>query len=661
MTHHFQTMLEAIAANPDHRIGDLPILTEAEKTQLLVEWNQTKRDYPKSKFIHELFEVQAEKTPHAIATIFWDQQLTYKELNRRANQLARYLNKQKVGTESLVAICVERSLEMIVGVLGILKAGAAYVPLDPEYPGERLAFMLADAQVSVLLTQESLLEHGGLRTGDRVVQRICLDSGWPLIARESDTNLENNATPNNLAYVIYTSGSTGEPKGVMISRDALVNHMHWMQETFRFSKADSVIQKTPVSFDASVWEIFAPLLAGGRLIVARPQGHRDSAYLSRLIQDQEATVLQLVPSMLQEMLQEKAFTACTTLRLVFCGGEALPADLLQKFYVRFRCAPPLWNLYGPTEATIDATCWECKSNSEQTRVSIGRPIANTQIFILDSYLQPVPVGVTGELHIGGTGLARGYVNRPELTAQKFIVNPFSSKPDSRLYRTGDLARYLPDGNIEFLGRLDDQVKIRGYRIELGEIEATLRQQVGVGDVVVVAKEFGAGDERLVAYWVEAEDSILDINDAKRFLRNTLPEYMIPSVWVKVASLPRLPNGKIDRTALPAPAAAQSDRLDAIRAARTPLEKMLAQVWAEVLKSTISFGIDDNFFELGGHSLLATQVVARLGKILNTEIPLRFLFEAPTIQDLAQRIAVHPHREKLSGMKFPTEEETQDVI
>jgi amino acid adenylation domain-containing protein len=662
LTSHLKNILRAIAADQDQRIGALPMLTETERLQLLIDWNGTEAEYPKDKCCHELFEAQVERTPDAVAVVFEDQKLTYRELNAWANQLAYYLRKLGVGPEVLVGIYMQRSAEMVVALLSVLKAGGAYVPLDPTYPETRLALMIEDAQPKVLLTQTCLCEKLPA-SGGKV---LCLDGERDVIVRESGGNLDNESTPSDLAYVIYTSGSTGQPKGVMISHRAMVNHMLWMQETFRFTGTDSVVQKTPISFDASVWEMFAPLLAGSRLILAHPEGHRDSACLSRLIQNQNATVLQLVPSMLREMLQDKAFSACTTLRLVFCGGEVVPADLPSKFHACFGSTPTLWNLYGPTEATIDATYWECKPNLEQTRIPIGRPIANTQIFIFDSHLHPVPIGVIGELCIGGAGLARGYLNRPELTKEKFIAHPFSTEPGARLYKTGDLARYLPDGNIEFFGRIDDQVKIRGYRIELGEIEATLKQQVGVEDGIVVAKEFSAGDARLVAYWVEAPGYVLDINETKRFLRKTLPEYMIPSVWVKLVSLPRLPNGKIDRTALPAPGVAQSDRLDAISAAWTPLEKLLAEVWAEVLKPATNFGIHDSFFDLGGHSLLATQVVARLGKMLNTEIPLRFLFEAPTIRELALRIEAHHEIRLTAGeglfeLKSPTGEETQTVI
>jgi amino acid adenylation domain-containing protein len=631
MLGNFHTLLQSIVSHPEQRISDLGSLTDCEKHRLLVEWNDTKSDYPNDNCIHQLFEEQVERTPEAVAVVFEDQQLTYRELNARANQLAHHLQTLGVGPDVLVGICLDRSIEMVVGLLGILKAGGAYLPLDPTYPEDRVAFMFAEAQPKVLLSQACLLDKLPASSGEV----LCLDSEWDVIGRESIDNPSNESAPSDLAYIIYTSGSTGRPKGAMVSHRAIVNHMHWMQGTFRFTETDAIVQKTPISFDASVWEIFAPLLAGSRLIVAKPDGHRNCAYLSRLIQKQGATVLQLVPSMLREMLQDRDFAACTTLRLVFCGGEALPADLPQKFYACFESRATLWNLYGPTEASIDATYWECKRDSEEAMIPIGRPIANAQIYILDRQLQPVPIGVAGELHIGGDGVARGYLNQPELTAEKFIYHSFNGEPARRVYRTGDLARYLPDGNIEFLGRIDNQVKLRGYRIELGEIEAVLGQHPLVQSSVVVVREDTPGDKRLVGYVVGREKSF-DGAEIRKYLKQKLPEYMVPSAFVRLDELPLTPNGKVDRKALPAPDQDRPELGNIYQAPRTPVEEALASIWCELLKVD-KVGIQDNFFELGGHSLLATQIMSRVRSGLSIELPLRTLFESPTVEQLAEAI------------------------
>ena len=634
MLGHFRNLLEAIAADPEHRIDALPLLTEAEKQRITVEWNQTRRDCPTDRTVHQLFEAEVERRPDALALVFEEQQLTYRELNRRANQVAHYLRKRGVGPESLVGLCLERSVEMVVGLLAILKAGGAYVPLEPTYPRARLEFMLADTRASIVLTDGHSMDC----LPQTNAQVICLDRDRQLFEKEPAANPENNNVGEHAAYVIYTSGSTGKPKGVVNVHAGLRNRLEWMQETYRLTAEDRVLQKTPFTFDVSVWEFLWPLISGACLVVARPEGHRDREYLVRLIQSARITTLHFVPSMLSVFLQGAGAERCTTLKQVFCSGEALSIELQRRFFERAHAS--LHNLYGPTEASIEVTAWDCRRDDIAKIVPIGRPIANTQIYVLDSQLSPVPIGIAGEIHIGGIGLARSYLNRPELTAKKFIPNPFNCELGARLYKTGDLARYLPDGNIEFLGRIDDQVKIRGYRIELGEIECVLMEYPGIEQAVVVAREDDPGDRRLVAYCVATSGDALNIEDTKRFLRTTLPEYMIPAAWMTLPSLPRLPNGKVNRGSLPAPENVKPERLDVNSVSWTPLEKLLAQVWAAVLKSTTPFGIDDNFFVLGGHSLLATQAVARLGKVLKTEIPLRFVFEAPTIRELALRITAH---------------------
>ncbi len=505
MMQHLQTLLVEIALNPQQPVALLPLLTQQECYQLL-EWNDTFADYPQDKCIHQLFEEQVARTPDAVAVVFENEQLTYHQLNCRANQLAHYLRSLGVGPDVLVGICVQRSLDMVVGLLGILKADGAYVPLDPNYPQERLSYMLKDSGVQVLLTHSKLLSSLPSHT----VEVICLDTDWGAIEQQSQENLNAGVKSDNLAYVIYTSGSTGLPKGVMNTHMGIHNRLLWMQQSYQLTSSDRVVQKTPFSFDVSVWEFFWSLLTGAKIVVALPEEHKNSTYLVNLISTQEITTIHFVPSMLQVFLQEPNLAGCSCLKRVFCSGEALPFELTQRFFSKLECE--LHNLYGPTEAAIDVTFWQCLPQNNLQIVPVGRPISNTQIYILDEYLQPVPVGVPGELHIGGMGLARGYLNRPDLTAEKFIPNPFENSKvslegvkshSSKLYKTGDKARYLPDGNIEYLGRIDNQVKIRGFRIELGEIEAVLSQHPLVQEGVVAARVDNTGDKQLVAYLVPA--------------------------------------------------------------------------------------------------------------------------------------------------------------
>ncbi len=632
MAEHFQVMLDGIVADPHQPLSELPLLTTREREQILVTWNATRAEYPQDKCIHELFEAQVERTPNAVALVFENQQLTYYQLNQRANQLAYYLQQHAVGPDVLVGICLERSLEMVISLLAILKAGGAYVPIDPAYPIERIYFMLEDARPAVLLTQQHLqpiLPANGITT-------FCIDSQPETLNHFPSHNLHNITLPDNLAYMIYTSGSTGKPKGALNAHAGVCNRLLWMQAAYNLTDTDHVLQKTPFSFDVSVWEFFWPLITGARLVMARPEGHKDSAYLVDLIVQEQITTLHFVPSMLRVFLDEPKLEDCLSLKRVICSGEALPYELQQLFFSRL--GAELHNLYGPTEAAVDVTYWACRRDNKRPIVPIGHPIANIQMYILDTYLRPMPVGVSGDLYIAGIGVGRGYSNRPDLTAERFIPNPFGAVAGARLYKTGDLARWLPDGNIEYLGRIDQQVKIRGFRIELGEIETALAALPEVRDVVVLAREdisLPGTDKRLVAYLVAQQGQNLpETSELRSRLLKSLPDYMLPAYFIQLEQLPLSPNGKLDRKALPAPDMARSEV--GYVAPRTPAEETLVQIWADVLKLD-KVGIRDNFFDLGGHSLLATQVVSRMRQAFNTELSLRVLFQAPTIAELAQAI------------------------
>ena len=638
MLGHFQTLLESIVDDPNQPISTLSLLTEAERQQLLVEWNDTAAEYPQDRCVHELFEAQVERMPEAIAVTFEGKHLTYRELNRQANQLAHYLQKLGVGPETVVGICVERSPEMIVGLLGVLKAGGAYLPLDPTYPLERLTFMLEDANASVLLTQSHLLNRlGATRNTEHEEHKkhekritLCLDTDWPLIAQEPQTDPTSAVTPENLAYVIYTSGSTGQPKGTLLQHRGLCNLVNAQIRAFGVKANSRVLQFASFSFDASVSETFMALLTGATLCLARQETLSSVPDLQRLLQERAITTVTLPPSLLAVLPSE----GLRSLQTVISAGESCSP------LVAARWAPGrrFFNAYGPTEATIGPTLYRVEELPEDTsHVPIGHPIANTQVYILDQRQQPVPVGVPGELYIGGVGVARGYLNRPELTAERFIPDPFSGEPGARLYKTGDLARYLPDGNIEFLGRTDHQVKVRGFRVELGEIETVLGRHPALQKVVVVARDDVPGDRRLVAYVVPKEEPAPTTSELRRFLKEKLPEYMMPSVFVTLDTLPLTPSGKVDRRALPAPVGVRPELERAFVAPRTPVEEELASVWAQLL-GIERVGIYDDFFELGGHSLLATQLLSRVRETFQVEVPLHSFFEAPTVTGLAALIA-----------------------
>lgn len=614
----------------DQAFPDLASLSRQEAKQNLVHCNKTRSEYPQEKCVHQLFEAQAQQTPDAVAVVFQEQKLTYGELNARANQLAHYLKGLGVGPEVIVGICVDRSLEMIVGLLGILKAGGAYLPLDPTYAIDRLNFMVEDAQVPVLLTQQHCLS----KLPSHQAQVICLDADWDTIAANTSETPTSEVTSNNLIYVIYTSGSTGKPKGVMMNHRSICNHLFWRQRQFGLTAEDKALQNISLSFDPSVWQIFWTLCFGAQLVLPKPGGHQDGAYLAKMILEQQITVFGVVPSMLRLLLEEEGIESCQHLKHVTCGGEALSGELIERFFERLGLETVLHNLYGPTEAAIDATFWTCQRGTNYQIAPIGQPIANAQTYILDADLQPVPVGDSGELYIGGDGLARGYLNRSDLTAEKFIPHPFSDDPTARLYKTGDLARYLPDGNIEFLGRVDYQVKIRGFRIELGEIEAILSQHPRVEQGVVIAREDEPGNKRLVAYIVTAEGESPTPNELRQFLKQTLPDHMIPAAFVQLKSFPLTPNGKIDRQALPKPEA--SDLASSVNyvAPRTSIEQQLVEIWQELL-GIHPIGIHDNFFDLGGHSLLAARLSAQIEKGFGKKLMLSTMVTAPTIAQLAE--------------------------
>ncbi|NEO72996.1 non-ribosomal peptide synthetase, partial [Moorena sp. SIO3H5] len=641
MMKHFQVLLEAVVTHPEQRVLQLPIMTEVELDQILVQWNDTITDYPTDKCIHQLFEAQVQKTPEAIAVVFEDQQLTYFELNCRANQLAHYLQSLGVKPEVLVGICVERSLLMIVGLLGILKAGGAYVPLDPSYPAPRLSYIKEDAAVPILVATKSVLSD----LPQHQAKVVCLDSDLDTVAlsQQSTDNPAIGVTPENLAYVIYTSGSTGQPKGVLIPHQNVTRLFRTTEAIYNFNPHDCWTLFHSYAFDFSVWELWGALLYGGRLVIVPYWVSRSPKEFYDLLVQHQVTVLNQTPSAFAQLIPvDLGYSAdALKLRYVIFGGEALKIQTLAPWFERHgdQC-PELINMYGITETTVHVTyLFLSKDNIEQVSSPIGKALADLRIYILDPYLQPVPIAVPGELHIGGAGLARGYLNRPDLTAERFIPNPFEGD-NSKLYKTGDLARYLPDGNIEYIGRIDNQVKVRGYRIETGEIESTLTQHPTVKETVVLATEDNSGNKGLVAYIVLLSETpegsqTEQIGKLKQYLKQRLPEYMIPSGFVVLPQLPLTPNGKVDRKALPVPDVASSVSTEYV-APQTQTQKVLAEIWQEVL-AIEKVGIHDNFFDLGGHSLLATQVVSRIQQAFAVECPLKTLFETPELASLAQKL------------------------
>ena len=614
MLTHFQTLLEAVVNDPDRHLSQLSLLTDAERRQVLMEWNDVGGNYVPALSINQLFEAQVERTPDAIAIVFEDLQLTYRELNARANQLAHCLRGCGVGPEVSVGVYLHRSPEVVISLLGILKAGGVYLPLDPAYPKQRIGFMLEDSGALILLTQQPLLQE----LPEHRARVICLDSDSESISQHSEENPASSIDPENLAYVIYTSGSTGQPKGVLVSHGSIAEHCRDAEKYYELKPTDRVLQLASMSFDLSLEQILPTLIAGARLVVVgelwrAEEFHKKAAACG-------LTVVDLPTGYWQELVLEWAAGAETDLntqyRLFLIGGDAMSVEALDLWQRTPLRSVRLINAYGPTEATITATAFETASrpgeDSPLHRVPIGRPLANREIYILDKHCNPVPIGVPGELHIGGRSLARGYLNRPDLTADKFIPNPFSNIAGARMYKTGDLARHLPDGNIEYLGRTDHQVKIRGFRIELGEIEATLAQCPSVHQVLVSTHEDIRGEKRLVAYVITHQEQTLAANDLRNFLKDKIPEYMVPSVFMMLDSFPMLPNGKVNRGALPKPDQTRPEMGKTYLAPRDELESRLTALWEEVL-NVRPIGVTDNFFELGGHSLMAVRLFALIDK------------------------------------------------
>jgi len=629
MTGHFSKLVEGMIADPEKPVSRISMLQEEEKKQLLAEWNNTGCEYPDAKCAHQLFEIQAENTPDAIAAVFRDESLTYRELNRRSDQLADYLRRHGAGPDIYVGICIERSINMLIGLLAILKAGGAYVPLDPDYPKERLAYMLESSEAKVLLTQKSLKEE--LPSSGAIV--ICIDSEWELLAEEgggqSSESFESQQLPgpDNLAYVIFTSGSTGKPKGVQITHRCLVNFLKSMEREPGFTSQDVLLAVTTLSFDIAGLELFLPIITGGKTIIASRDVSTDGAQLMDLLSDSGATLMQATPGTWR-MLLAAGWKGDKHLKIL-CGGEAFPKDLAKELTER---VGSVWNMYGPTETTVWSTCYRIQD--ADSPILIGRPIANTQLYILDVTMQPVPVGVYGELYIGGTGVARGYLNRPDLTEKQFLPDPFCDNPSARMYRTGDLVRYHSDGNIEYVGRLDNQVKVRGFRIELGEIESILAQFETVKECAVVAKEIKAGDARLIAFVVYKKGGKPDDSQVREHLRKKLPDYMIPNHFVEVDTMPMTPSGKVDRKYLLNLSIAEKDREDKFGEPENENEKILARIWKEIIGiNTIS--VHDDFFDIGGHSLLALSIMTEVEKSFGIRLPLASLIKAPKIREFSR--------------------------
>lgn len=631
LSERFQILLKAAVAAPDTRIAALPLLSPVEENQLIVGLNQTAEVFPHAPCLHQIFEAQVEQTPAATAVRFEGQELTYAELNRRANQLAHRLRKLGVGREVLVAICMEPSLDLPIALLAVLKAGGAYIPLDPADPRKRLSFILEETGAPVVLTQEGLADNQAFAG----VEVIRLDRDVEVFATESTENLPSQVTGENLCYVIYTSGSTGQPKGAMLHHRGVRNRLLWGITNYELGQGDVVLHKTPLTFDVSVWEIFAPLLSGACLLIAKAGGHQDPVYQLELMAREKVTHVDYVPTMLEVLLELEGLDDCDSLKIVTSAGEALTRELRDRFYSQTKAK--LYNLYGSTEASLAVTYWVCQADGKERLIPIGRPMNNARIYILDKHLQPVPIGVAGELHVGGVAPGRGYLKRPDLTADKFIPDAFSETGGERLYKTQDLARYRSDGAIEFLGRLDHQVKIRGRRLELVEVEASLCQHPGVREAVVLARKITAGNKSLVAYVVSKQEPLPTGDELRNYLRQKLPEYMVPAAYVVLTELPLLSNGKLNRRALPRPKKLLSQPEAVYMPPESDLEQTIASIWQQVFNID-RVSIHTNFFDLGGNSLLVTKVHSKLRAALNSDIQVIELFKHSTIHSLAKYLS-----------------------
>jgi amino acid adenylation domain-containing protein len=666
----YKELVSSAKSNLNKNILTIPLLNSEKSKQILTDWNDTSASYPKDKTIYQLFEQQVKKNPDNIAIVFEDQKLSYKELNQKSNQLARFIrakykkqNKKDLTPDSLIGLCIERSLDMIIGILGILKAGGAYVPLDPDYPQDRLEYMIEDSHEGLIITQKDILSKAGFLDKIHLDELLVIDSDDVKadLLKQSADNLEQVSGPSSLAYVIYTSGSTGKPKGVMLEHDGVINRINWMHKEYGLNKNDKILQKTPFSFDVSVWELLWAITYGGQLVFAKPEGHKDPGYLLESIEKYGITKMHFVPSMLQVFMGyieagNLSFSKLSSLKDIFCSGEALPLPLAKM--VLDKLSLKLNNLYGPTEASIDVTFYDCAglAKSDLASVPIGKSIDNTQLYILNKNLTACPMGAQGELYIGGAGLARGYLNQEELTKERFITNPFvnesGSSQSDRIYKTGDLVRWLPDGNVEYLGRNDFQVKIRGFRIELGEIENVLAKHGSISQVSVIDKE-KEGQKYLAAYYVIAKDTKApEIDHLKFYLSETLPDYMVPTAFVKLDEMPLTPNGKINRRALPEPD--MSLMGEEYVAASDDIEEKLIQIWQEILKLE-KIGIYDQFFNLGGNSLLTIQLQSKIKDAFNIDLSIADIFQYPTVFAFAEFV-----RGKLGVSKKTKEKQVKKV-
>jgi amino acid adenylation domain-containing protein len=651
----FEALMANMVANPESHLHELSIIPGEMWQTMLKTWNATQMDYPRQACVHELISQRAAQQPDRTAVIAGEVTITFGELNGRSNQLARHLQNLGVGPDSLVAVSLERTADMLVGVLGVWKAGGAYVPLDPAYPTERLALMIEDSEAAILLTESDLVPQLPVHNGTTVL----LDTQWPQIQALSAEPVSTAVKPEHLAYVIYTSGSTGRPKGVQVPHGAAVNFLISMSHTPGFTTDDTILAVTTLSFDIHVLELYLPLLQGGRIILASRTEAADGEQLLRLIRQHEATMMQATPTSWR-LLIAAGWTKQEALK-VLVGGEALPPDLSRELLAR---SEQVWNMYGPTETTVWSTCFQV--TDPDAPILIGRPIGNTTVYVLDKQKQMVPVGVPGELYIGGVGVTRGYLRRPELTEERFLPDPFGGEAGDMMYRTGDLARFRPDGNLEYFRRLDNQVKVRGFRIELGDIEAAMEKSPQVYQAVTTVRDDLPGGKALVGYILPQPDSNRSINDQefiselRKQLRVNLPDYMVPSQFLIMDEFPLTPNGKIDRRSLPKPTQLETGQGDSFVAPRNELETAVAETWASVLNLT-KVGIHDDFFELGGHSLLAIQIITRINQNLEVNLPLGSLFQMPTVADLAQNIAARQYVTKSSTSIDETEEQEEFIF